>query len=86
MKNTFRKLAGLLPALGLLLFTGCNPTGENKAETDYVNEIEAAENAVGDPVLENANDDPGEPQEVAPADVQSEDTVSVIDDDKILNE
>ena len=85
MKNikipgTLTHWASLLVLLGFMSVTACNNTGE-RAETDYVNEIEAAENAVGDPILENANDDPGEPQEIAPADVQTEDTVSVIDDD-----
>lgn len=86
IKNTAAKLSAMLAIFCLFLLAGaCNPTGD-KSETDYVNEIEAAENAVGDPVLENANDDAGEPQEVTPGDVETEDTTSVVDDDKILKE
>lgn len=81
IKNTLRNWTSILAVLGLFIFTGCN-NGGAESETDYVNEIEAAENAVGDPVLENVNDDTQEPQEVAPADVEAdEDSVSTVDDD-----
>ena len=83
IKNTTRKLAGILTVFVFLLSSAaCNQSGD--AKTDYVNEIEAAENAVGDPILENANDEPGEPQEIAPADVETEQDTAVVDDDRTI--
>lgn len=81
IKTTLKSWTSILAVLGLFLFSGCN-NGGAESNTDYVNEIEAAENAVGDPILENVNDDAQEPQEVAPADVETdEDSVSTVDDD-----
>ena len=51
MKNIIRKntsFAFLAVFSSMFLFGAC---GYEKSETDYVNEIEAAENEVGDPML-----------------------------------
>lgn len=64
IKNRTAKLSGMLAISCLFLLAGaCNPTGENKAETDYVNEIEAEENKVGQP--------DGPDDNAAPADVET---------------
>lgn len=49
IKNFTKTWAIMLAVSGLFMSaTACNNTGE-RAETDYVNEIEAEENAVGQP-------------------------------------
>lgn len=49
IKIFIRQWGGMLALSGLFLSAAaCNNTGE-RAETDYVNEIEAEENAVGQP-------------------------------------
>lgn len=75
MKNTsannlIKSWIGILSFSLLLLMGACN--GQN--ETDYVNEIEKAENAVGDPVDNAENTEPGDGAEVgpSPADVETD--------------
>lgn len=57
IKNRIKYFTGTLAVSGMLAIGGCDSNTTDQGDTDYVNEVEAAENELGPPTRDNASQD-----------------------------
>lgn len=55
IKNWIKYFAGTLAVSGMLAIGGCDNNTTDQQKTNYENEVEAAENEIGDPNRDNVN-------------------------------